>query len=206
MNADVKCSCWTPRSRLQPVDFAIATSTMDLTTDEQLKDAYTEAIEQYGRADLSYWKDKLYARKVEKDEESSSPKVKEENSDKVKIKKEKNNSPCKRRVSDMGFVYPPDIKLPADLDDDMRMEDGDGSLLDSDDGVEESRKESPKRMKDNNGIAVTPPQQVKVKFYPSPLVTPSSIGTARGIPSMSLIPELHIYPRVDYANLKLIER
>ena len=155
---------------------------MDLTTDEQLRDAYTEAIEQYGRMDLNYWKDKLFARNLQRHEENDVLKVKVEPKT-VKIKSETENSMVtsrrpgpephpnvvelkvesspKRKVSARGFIYPPVIDLPMDLDDDITMTDNDRPFFDGDNSVNEEIKESPKRRKNNNGAAVTPHRQVR---------------------------------------------
>ena len=158
---------------------------MDLSTDQQLRDAYTEAVEQYGRMDIHYWKDKLYARNLQRDEGNDEPQEKEE-PDTIKIKTETEDpihssrrprpeptrvghsdvvelkvefSP-KRKVSARGFIYPPVFDLPVDLDDDITMRDRDSSPFDGDICVNDDVKESPKRRKHNNWVAVSPHQQV----------------------------------------------
>ena len=159
---------------------------MELATDHQLRDAFTEAVEQCGRMDLDYWKDKIYARKLQKDEENDMPKVKEE-SNTVKIKREteystrpsrlprseptlvghpkmvelKVESSPKRTMSARGFIYPPVIDLSVDLNDDITMTDDDGPILEDDNWVDDAINESSKRRKDNNGVAITPHRQVR---------------------------------------------
>ena len=179
------CRCWTPWNRLEPFKDTVAYPAIDLTTDQQLRNAYTEAIEQYGQMDLNYWMDKLFARNLQRDEENDVPKVKEEpKTVKIKIETEdsirtsrrpgseftrvghpnvvesKVESSPKRKVSARGFIYPPVIDLPVDLDDDIRMTDNDRPMFYGDNCMNEDAKESPKRRKNNNGVAVTPHRQV----------------------------------------------
>ena len=179
------CRCWTPWNRLEPLDDLGAYTATDLTTDQQLKDAYTEAVEQYGRKDLHYWKDKIYARKLQRDEENDMPKVKEKpNTVKIKTETEDPTGPSrlprsestrvghpkmvelkvesspKRKVSARGFIHPPVVDLPVDLNDDITMMDDDRRIFEDDNWVNEDIEESPKRRKDNNGVAIMPHRQV----------------------------------------------
>lgn len=160
---------------------------MESTTDELLKKAYMEAIEQHGRVDLTYWKDTLLVKKLQSDEDSDlkkgaadKAKVKDEVTDDVKVKQEKDGSIPKRKVSAMGFVYPPAIDLGRYSKDNIKMEVGDSLFLDGDNGVVEDERESPKRRKDNNGVAVTPPQKVLASrlVFISPLAVRLIVGMA----------------------------
>lgn len=143
-------SCWTPWRRLQAIDIQKAILNRDYNADKELSAAYVEAIEQYGRINLSYWKGKLFAKCPDVDGASI----------KVKITKKTDVSPLKRRISAMGFVYPPVIDLPAELEDDTKDEKKESLLLkDNGNPIRDRKKESPKRMKRNGGTAISPPPQ-----------------------------------------------
>ena len=71
-------SRWTPWNRLLPVDIQGAGGVRDLIEDRDLKEAYSEAIEQYGNSDLTFWKDRLYAKKLQDDCTSEKVRVKKE--------------------------------------------------------------------------------------------------------------------------------
>lgn len=84
--------------------------------------AYAEAIEQYGRNDLTYWKDKLLARQlsnadalepleVKKDTDAVTTKRKQQLSSAAVLQpaNSKIKPPQKRKIGKSGFKYPPKV-------------------------------------------------------------------------------------------------
>ena len=67
------------------------------TDNPGLANAYAEVIEQYGTNNLTYWKDKLFARQLSR---ADTPQPTE-------IKKERGLSPMKRKMDQHRFRYPP---------------------------------------------------------------------------------------------------
>ena len=67
------------------------------TDNPGLANAYAEVIEQYGTNDLTYWKDKLFARQLSR---ADTPQL-------TKFKKERDLNPMKRKMDQHGFRYPP---------------------------------------------------------------------------------------------------
>lgn len=139
-------SRWTPWSRLLPIDIQGADGVRNSIEDRDLKEAYSEAIEQYGRSSLAYWKDRLFAKSVHQGSVSK----------KFKVEIGTGVSPLKRTVSAMGFIYPPVIGLPAELDDGFKKEGEKSPFLQNDDTDSDKSKGSHKRMKLNSGRAGTP--------------------------------------------------
>lgn len=114
--------------------------------DQDLKEAYSEAIEQYGRADLAYWKDRLFANCLHQSIVSQE----------VKNEEDTGAASPSGRISTMGFIYPPVIELPAELDNGFKKEGEKSLFLQDDDTESDKSKGSPKRMKLNSGRAVSP--------------------------------------------------
>jgi len=85
----------------------------------ELVRAYAEAIEQYGRNDLTYWKDKLFAKQLSNAETLEPVEVKKETDASTNKRKQqlskaaalpKNNvekRTFKRKIGKSGFTYPP---------------------------------------------------------------------------------------------------
>ena len=153
------------------MDIQGAGGVRDLIEDRDLKEAYSQAIEQYGNLDLTYWKDRLYAKNFQDDCTS----------EKVGVKKETAISPLKRRISEMGFMYPPVINIPDELDGSVKAEEDDGltSLFLEDNHKTDSDQttESLKRMKTNRGLAITPARSNSTFTSLSPLSTSDPMVT-----------------------------
>ncbi len=87
----------------------------------ELVRAYAEAIEQYGRNDLTYWKDKLFAKQLSNAETLEPVEVKKETDASTNKRKQqlskaaalpKNNvekRTFKRKIGKSGFKYPPRV-------------------------------------------------------------------------------------------------
>ena len=152
------------------MDIQGAGGVRDSIQDRDLKEAYSEAIEQYGSSDLTYWKDRLHAKKFQDDSTSE-----------VRVKKETEISPLKRRVSKMGFIFPPVINVPDELDGNIKTDEDDGLtslFLQRDDKTDSDQTtESLKRMKTNRGLAVTPARSNSTNTSLSPLSAFDSMVT-----------------------------
>ena len=89
-------SCWTPCERLLPLDLQQAHFVKAITHNQELADAYAEAIEQYGQKNVGYWKKKLHARQLFVDK----------NSKNSNIQLEGTVSPKERESGRNGFIIP----------------------------------------------------------------------------------------------------
>jgi len=112
----------------------------------ELVRAYAEAIEQYGRNDLTYWKDKLFAKQLSKAETLEPVEVKKETDASTNKRKQqlskaaalpKNNvekRTFKRKIGKSGFKYPPRVIAG------IKVWDGDDSSDSGDEAVREHKK------------------------------------------------------------------
>lgn len=159
-------SRWTPWSRLLPIDIQGAGSVRDSMEDQDLKEAYSEAIEQYGNSDLAYWKDRLFAKSLHQGNVSKKFRVEVERI-----------TPLKRTISAVGFIYPPVIELSAELDDGFKKEAEKSLFFQKDDTESDKSKGSPKRMKLNSGRAATPILSKHTNTSTPPMATSASETT-----------------------------
>ena len=173
-NANLEYSCWTPWKRLKPIDILLAKSTKDSTDNPALADAYEEAIEQYGRNDLTYWKDKIYAQRL-----SAKAATK-----RLGVKKEENETPKKRKIGQGGFKYPPSVVGGIRVF-------GDEDLFVSD---EESTAKKVKVEDNDHTLSIKSPAQAELPFSQTPKPGSRSRGTRR--PSTPL----SVYSQSDKLN------
>lgn len=95
-------------------------SIQESAEDMELVKAYAEAVEQYGRNDLTYWKDKLFAMQLSNADALETIEVKNgidefktprkrlpSNAAALRPAKVKNETPKKRKIGKSGFKYPP---------------------------------------------------------------------------------------------------
>ena len=108
-DADLCTSCWVPWKRLQPIDYQNVTEKRDATGDPILKNAYRDILD---APDLDYWKDKVIARRLQDEMDSSyeSHKRKQDSEDRTKLKR--------TRTSAAEFKVPPGLKFAENEDDD----------------------------------------------------------------------------------------
>ena len=132
----MKTRCWIPWNRLKAMDAQEASSDMYCIIDEELRAAYAEASEWYGNTDLSYWKDKIFAKQLQKDI----------------------GSQPKRKISALGFKYPPEIDMPPILGGSIETEENESLFVEDEDNIgRDKKKESRKRLKSNGGSVSRPP-------------------------------------------------
>ena len=108
-NIDVCNSCWVPWNRLLPPDYQNLTEKSNATKDLILKSAYQDMLHAH---DLDYWKDKVIARRLqdEMDSSSESHKRKQDSEDGSKLKRARKHA--------AEFKLPPILKFDEDEDDD----------------------------------------------------------------------------------------